>query len=143
MRKSIFVIAFMAVLATTAFAAQESVELNVCNLGCCEFTCIIIDVECCGWCNDSNPLTVEFLGFDGEVLGSATIDAQWCNGCYNGHFATLDTPVATQDICKIRVTKTADDCCAITWMSIKGLCELPCCKSKWTMLWKGDSFWWN
>jgi len=143
MRSLFLAVALATIMATTAFAAQESVELYVCNPGCCEFTCVLVDVECCGWCNDTAPLTVEFLGTDGVVLGTAIIDDQWCNGCSDEHFATLDGPVASQDVCKIRVTKTIDDCCSIEWMSIKAMCDMGCCRSKWTKLWKGNPYCWT
>ncbi len=143
MRNLFLAVAFATLMVTSAFADQESVTLDICEPGCCEFTCVLVDVECCGYCDDNGSLTVEFLAADGGVLGTAVIDEQWCNGCTDEHFATLDAPVASQDIVGIRVTKDVSDCCFINWMSVKGMCELDCNKSKWNMLWKGDVWWWE
>ncbi len=145
MRKLVLtsLMAIVVLWAGIANAGTEVAMLDLCNPGCCEFTCITVDVECCGWCADTAPLKVEFLGRDGAVLGMTMIEDQWCDGCVDVHFAQLDAPVELSDVCTIKVTAEMDDCCYIEWMAIKVLCQEPCCKSSWRTAWKGDIWWWD
>lgn len=141
MIKRMIVLALLAMLTLgTAAWAGEQIELNCVNMpGCCTFSCVRIDVECCGCYGASGLLMAEFLDRGGNVLGTATFDGDWCR-CETT--ATLDTPVNSGDVCSIRLVKE-DDSVIVTWASLRVYCDDSCRCGKWYMAWKGDLWCWE
>jgi len=130
-------------LAGTAQAAEKYIDVYPCMDPCCTFSSICIDVECCGMCCDVHPMTVQFMGADGNVLGTAVVDDDWCNGCSDQSYADLDNEVNSGDVCFIRLSSDFDDCCTADWAAIKVLCKDPCTCGKWMKAWKGDLWCWS
>jgi hypothetical protein len=128
-------------LAGTAQAAEEYIDLYPCMDPCCMFSSICVDIECCGWCCETAPMTIQFMDADGNVLGSGVIE-DYCNGCYDEHWAELDAEVNSMDVCSIRLITEFDECCMADWASIKVFCDDPCDCGKWKMAWKGDLWCW-
>jgi len=126
--------------ATSAFAAEEMV-VYPCMKPCCEFTCLELDTDCDCCCDANEPLTVEFLDYEENVLGTGVFDAGWCGPC-GPYFTKLDKAVNSGDVCMIRFVK-ADEDCSCFWLSLKVLCEDPCTCGKWRMAWKGDVWCWT
>lgn len=118
--------------------AGEQTTLWVSTHGWCNISSISLDLECCGWCDTSEPVTVELLDYNGEVLGTAVI-ANWC--CDWELTASLDNPVNASQVCSVRISKASDQCCYITWLSVKGFCGDWCC-GKWRRLAKGKVCFW-
>ena len=129
-------------LAGTAQAAEKFIDLSVCMDPCCTFTCMTIDLECCGYCCEVNPMTVEFMGRDGNVLGTAVIE-DYCGGCADESYAQFDNAIDSGEVCFIRLTSDFDDCCIADWAAIKVFCDDPCDCGKWKTAWKGDLRCWT
>lgn len=136
---SVLVVVVALLFAGQALAADEYTVVYPCIDYCCTFECVSIDPDCTWCCSTDNPLHVEFLDYEDNVLGTAVFTGDWCCGQST---AMTDQPVNSQDICKIRVSKSADDC-SICWMSIRAFCDERCSCGKWRMLWKGDVWCWE
>ena len=142
MRKALFVMLLMlGIFVASAAQAAEEFVVYPCMPWCCEFDCVMLDTDCDCCCPAHEPLTVEFIGMEDEVLGTAVFD-KWCDPC-DPYTAKLDKKVMSNDVCRIRFIK-ADEDCACFWLSLKVLCEDPCnCCGKWKMAWKGDTWCWS
>jgi hypothetical protein len=127
------------ILGTSAFAAEQ-IELDCINMpGCCTFSCVMIDLDCCGCECGSGSLWAEFLDREGTVLGTASFDGHWCN---RETYGQLDVPVDADAVCSIRLVKE-DDSVVVTWGSLRILCEDNCSCGKWKKVWKGDLWCWE
>lgn len=123
-------------LGTTAWAGEQ-VDLYCLKLpGCCQITCVTLDLECCGCSMGKSPLVAEFRGCKNEVLGTATFAGDWCCGETT---AMLDKPVNSEDVYYIRLIKQDDDV-TVTWASVRVYCGDACC-GKWKKIFKGDLCW--
>lgn len=130
-------------LAGAAQAAEEYVDVYPCMDPCCMFSSICVDIECCGWTCSTNPMTVQFLDYDGNVLATGVIEDDWCGGCADQHYADLDNEVNSADVCTIRfMTDMGDECYSPDWAAVKVLCDDPCDCGDWKMAWKGDLWCW-
>jgi hypothetical protein len=124
-----------------AGAAQAAWEtyLDCPNLPeCCTMTCVLVDIDCEECCSASGPLYVDFLNENGDVLGSAKIEGDWCCGQSE---AMLDNPVNSEEVCAVRLVKGDD--CEICWMSLFVHCQGECDCGKWYKVWKGTPCGWN
>jgi hypothetical protein len=141
MRKYVALFAVVAVLLWGGSAlAGERIELNCIDMPwCCTFTCVMIDVDCCGYGCPTGPLMAEFLNGTGEVLGTATFTGNWCD---DESFGQTDKPVEAAQVCSIRLVKPDDDCIPVTWASLKVYCGDNCC-GKWYKVFKGDLWCWQ
>jgi hypothetical protein len=126
--------------AGAAFAEETTTLYCIDTPWCCSFTCVMVDIDCKCYCPSNGPLTVEFLGRDGAVLGSFEVP-NYCCLC-DEYYATLDTAVNAQDVCSIRLRKP-DEACECFWMALKVLCGDPCCRGKWYKVFKGDVWCWQ
>jgi hypothetical protein len=141
MRKMVAVLAIAGFLAlgSAAWAGQQ-ISLDCIHMpGCCEITCVSIDVECCGCENGNGPLLVQFLDCEGSVLGTATFECGWC---YGNNIGQLDTPVNANGVASVRLVKPEDDTTAVTWASLKVYCGDEC-HGKWFKVFKGDLWCWE
>jgi len=121
--------------------AEETTTLYCINMPwCCEFTCVMVDIDCKCYCPSNGPLGVEFLGRDGAVLGSFEVP-NYCCLC-DEYIATMGTAVNAADVCSIRLTKP-DEACECFWMSLKVFCGDRCCGGKWHKVFKGDVWCWQ
>ncbi len=137
-RIAMLLVLVVTLLSTTAWAAEQ-IDLNCLKMpGCCQITCVTIDLECCGCDYGKTPLLAEFRGCKGEVLGTATFTGDWCCGETSGR---LDKPVNSDDVYSIRLIKQDDDV-TITWASIRVYCGDNCC-GKWKKIFKGDLWCWE
>lgn len=134
------VLIVLAVTWAGAAAAEEATTLSCVNMPwCCEFSCVVVDIDCNCYCPDDSPLKVEFLGRDGEVLGWFEVPG-YCFLC-DEYYATMDAAVKADDVCSIRLRKP-DGACDCLWMSLKVYCGDDCC-GKWYTVWKGDVWYWQ
>lgn len=142
MRKALFAMLIVLGLgiATAASAAEEMV-VYPCLDACCDFTCLVLDTDCDCWCDAKEPLTVEFLDCEKNVLGTGVFEAGWCGSC-GPFYATLDKAVSTNDVYSIRFIKGDEDCSCF-WLSLKIFCDDECSCGKWKMAWKGDVWCWT
>jgi hypothetical protein len=139
MRLAITSIVLTVVLSLGIALAAEQATLDCLKApGCCEFTCITLDLTCCGCGQAAAPLTVEFLGCKADVLGTATVTGDWCCGLST---ATTDKPVNTNDVYSIRLTN-GDDNTVITWAAIWVNCQTCGC-GKLKKIFKGDIYCWQ
>lgn len=141
MRKLVAILTMAFILLGGASAwAGERITLDCIDMpGCCTFTCVMIDVKCCGGGYGSGPLLAEFLSPQGAVLGTATFTGNWCCGETYGQ---TDKPVNSNEVCSIRLVKPQDDCTTITWASLRVLCGDEC-HSKWHKVFKGNLWCWE
>lgn len=119
-----------------ALAAQTTTLDCIKMPACCEFNCIMMDVDFCG-CT-TGPLTVEFLACDGAVLGTTTLAKGDCDEYWTG---SLDKTVNSNDVYSIRLTN-ADDASTITWAAIWVNC-MQCDCGKWKKVFKGNIWCWE
>lgn len=140
-KKITCVLALLVMLWAGSAFAEETTTLYCIEMPwCCEFSCVVVDIDCKCYCPSNGPLTVEFLGRDGAVLGSFEVP-NYCCLC-DEYYATLGNTVNSADVCSIRLRKP-DEACDCFWMSIKVLCADPCCCGKWKKVFKGDVWCWQ
>ena len=125
--------------AGSALAEEETSLYCISMPWCCEFSCVVVDIDCDCWCPSNSPLTVEFLDRAGMVLGWFEVP-NYCGLC-DEYYASLDKAVSAGDVCSIRLRKP-DEACACLWMSLKVLCGDACC-AKWYKVFKGDVWCWQ
>jgi hypothetical protein len=136
-RIAILIVLAAVLLGTTAWAGEQ-IDLYCLKLpGCCQITCVTIDLECCGCGNGQGPLLAEFRDCKGAVLGTATF-TNWCCGETSG---MLDKPVDSNAVNSIRLIKQ-DDNTIVTWATIRVYCGDNCC-GKWKKIFKGDLWCWD
>lgn len=125
---------------SSSVLAEEMTTLACINMPwCCEFSCVMVDIDCKCYCPTNDPLWVDFLGRDGAVLGSFEVP-NYCWQCYE-YTAMLDKAVNASDVCSIRLRKP-DNACDCIWMSLKVYCG-DGCSGKWYKVFKGDVWCWQ
>ncbi|MEZ5339204.1 MAG: hypothetical protein R3F46_13215 [bacterium] len=141
MRRFVSILSLLCILAWgSAARAAEQIDLRCIKMPrCCTFTCVMIDAECCGCYGASGALMAEFLDRQGNVLGTATFNGNWCR-CETT--AQLDTPVDANDVCSIRLVKE-DDNVMVTWASLRVFCDDSCRCGKWYKVFKGELWCWD
>lgn len=119
-----------------ALAAQTTTLDCIKMPACCEFNCVMMDAVYCG-CT-TGPITVEFLGCDGAVLGTAMLNKADCDEYFTG---STDKTVNSNDVYSIRLTNENDES-TITWAAIWVNCMVCDC-GKWKKVFKGDIWCWQ
>jgi len=143
MRKLIWIVCLAGMLTFAGAAmAEETTSLYcICMPYCCEFDCVMVDIDCKCCCPSNAPLTIEFLGRDGVVLGTAVVP-NYCCLCDEYQVRT-NQKVNAGEVCSIRLRK-ADNACDCIWLSLRVYCSDPCsCCGKWHKVFKGDVWCWQ
>lgn len=141
MRNLITVLIAVVVITWAGLAQAEEMTTLYCidMPWCCEFSCVMVDIDCKCYCPTNDPMWVEFLSRDGAVLGSFEVP-NYCCLC-DEYTAMVSPAVNASDVCSIRLRKP-DNACDCLWMSLRVYCGDGCC-GKWKKVFKGDVWCWQ